>query len=129
DRQWQSGHFMEAFESVPNLLDLVKNPFLLTLTLTALPDVVSPDRLQDLKQVKITRVALYDHFLVEWIRRGKTRLVNHELSAESKNAFKKLSDDFEKNCTSFLKKIVRSIYKEQSGRPVVDYQLSSDRGT
>ncbi|KAF9176368.1 hypothetical protein BGZ51_000854, partial [Haplosporangium sp. Z 767] len=34
---WQAKDYMEAFDKVPNLLDLVKNPFLLALSLEVLP--------------------------------------------------------------------------------------------
>src|SRR5690606_38070581 len=43
-----------------------------------------------------------------------------------KRAFGELDEDLLQHGTIFLKNLARSIYKEQRGRPVVDYQPLKD---
>src|SRR5688572_9508556 len=71
-RTWTTDDYMDKLTSIPNLLDLVKNPFLLTLALEGLPDAIAGK--QDLSTIKLTRVQLYDVFVVHWLEVNKRRL-------------------------------------------------------
>ncbi|KAG0305573.1 hypothetical protein BGZ98_003921, partial [Dissophora globulifera] len=51
----QAADYLQALESIPSLQDLVKNPFMLTLTMEVLPRMVDPG--QDFSSVRVTRVA------------------------------------------------------------------------
>ncbi|KAF9281249.1 hypothetical protein BGZ88_011726, partial [Linnemannia elongata] len=53
-RTWTTKDYMDKLTTIPNLMDLVKNPFLLSLSLEALPGVTEGH--QDLSAIKITRV-------------------------------------------------------------------------
>ncbi|KAG0058572.1 WD_REPEATS_REGION domain-containing protein, partial [Linnemannia elongata] len=55
-RIWVTKDYMDKLEAIPNLMDLVKNPFLLTLCLEALPNVVKGK--SNLSRLRITRVQL-----------------------------------------------------------------------
>ncbi|KAG0055046.1 hypothetical protein BGZ90_005837, partial [Linnemannia elongata] len=57
-RTWVTKDYMDKLTTIPNLMDLVRNPFLLTLALEALPSVVHGR--SDLSRLKITRAELYD---------------------------------------------------------------------
>lgn len=60
-RVWQKADYMHALTAIANLIDLVTNPFLLTLCLEALPSVVQGKT--DLSSLRVTRLQLYDNFV------------------------------------------------------------------
>ncbi|KAF9178248.1 hypothetical protein BGZ50_007948, partial [Haplosporangium sp. Z 11] len=127
---WKSEDYLNALDKVPNLLGLVKNPFLLTLSLEVLPRVVDVGQIQDLTGARITRVALYDQFVEQWLERGKKRVGGNYLNPQATAAFDTLVDGgFTQNGIHFLKKLASAIYKEQAGHPVVEYSYFKDEGT
>ncbi|KAG0347888.1 hypothetical protein BGZ54_004768, partial [Gamsiella multidivaricata] len=93
-----------------------------------LPRMVDPG--QDLSAIRVTRVALYDQFVEQWLERGKKRLVKKkDLSYQEKKVFENLSDDgFAQNGVTFLKALATAMYKEQGGNPVVEYSPFRDQG-
>ncbi|KAF9944067.1 hypothetical protein BGZ72_002840, partial [Mortierella alpina] len=86
-RPWVTKDYMHNLTTIPNLMDLVTNPFLLILSLGALPSVVKDKK--DLTTVRITRVALYDHFVEHWIGANKRRLKNQKLEQSSRMVLSK----------------------------------------
>ncbi|KAG0349437.1 hypothetical protein BG005_010972 [Podila minutissima] len=127
---WRAKSYLEALEQVPNLMDLIKNPFLLTLSLSVLPRVVDVDKIQDLSDAKVTRVGLYDLFVEHWLERGKRRVGSKDLSQQARTAFETLVDEgFIANGVDFLKRLAAAIYKEQGGHPVVEYSRFKDADT
>jgi WD40 repeat protein len=125
---WETKEYEQALDIIPGLKDLVKNPFLMTLSLEVLPRMVDPG--ERLSATQITRVALYDQFIVHWLERGKKRLSEKELSSQAKAAFESLVDEgFTQNGIDFLKKLAVAIYKEQGGQPIVKYSRFKDEGT
>jgi hypothetical protein len=58
---WQAEDYKQALELIPSLKELVRNSFLMTLSLEVLPLIVIPG--QHLSRYHITRVPLYDHFV------------------------------------------------------------------
>ncbi|KAF9362227.1 hypothetical protein BGX34_006568 [Mortierella sp. NVP85] len=125
---WREGDYDRALKLIPNLKDLVKNPFLMALSLDVLPRIVDPG--QHLSNALITRTTLYDHFVEQWLERGKKRLVEKDLSVLAKDAFERLSaEGFTRNGIEYLKKFAVAIYKEQGGHPVVKYSQLVDEGS
>ncbi|KAG0244123.1 hypothetical protein BGX31_009775 [Mortierella sp. GBA43] len=125
---WKTEDYLQTLDLVPSLKDLVKNPFLLTLSLEVLPRMVDPG--QTLSASLVTRVTLYDQFVEQWLERGKKRLGEKELSFQARSAFDSLSDEgFAQNGIDFLKRLAVAIYKEQNGQPVVEYSRFKDEGT
>ncbi|KAG0216951.1 hypothetical protein BGX31_000395 [Mortierella sp. GBA43] len=117
---WEVDEYKKALDSIPSLKDLVRNPFLMSLSLEVLPRIVDPG--QGLSEIHVTRVALYDHFIENWLERGKKRLGEKNLSPQARAAFENLSDEgFTRNGIAYLKKLSAAIYKEQSGQPIVSY--------
>ncbi|OAQ23322.1 WD40 repeat-like protein [Linnemannia elongata AG-77] len=127
-RTWVKKDFMDKLEAIPNLMDLARNPFLLTLSLESLPTVVQGKA--DLTRLKITRAELYDTFVKHWISVNKRRLQDQKLRESSQIALDILCDDgFERNGILYQMDLAASIFQEQDGRPVVDYSPLRDRKT
>jgi len=125
---WQARDYTQALDLIPSLKELVKNPFLMTLSLEVLPRIVDPG--EHLSTAHITRVALYDHFIKQWLERGKKRLEEKDLNPQTKAAFESLSrEGFTQNGLDFLKRLSTAIYKEQDGHPIVKYSRYKDEGT
>jgi len=122
---WGVKEYMDVLDHIPSLKELVKNPFLMSLSLEVLPRMVDPG--QDLRTTRITRVALYDQFVEHWLDRGKKRLGEKNLSPQARAAFESLSDEgFTQSGMDFLKKLCVAIYKEQGGQPIVRYSRYKD---
>ncbi|CAO3565225.1 unnamed protein product [Mortierella alpina] len=125
---WGTENYMEKLRSIPNLMELVKNPFLLSLALRALPDVVKDAR--DITSIKVTRLTLYNSFVDQWLDTSKKRLRTIKLLADAESARQELlDDDFVKIVLDFLKDLAAAIFKEQDGNPVVQYTHRSDKTT
>jgi len=122
---WESKDYKQALDLIPSLKELVKNPFLMTLSLEVMPRMMDPG--EHLSATHITKVGLYDHFIEHWLERGKKRLGEKKLNPQSKAAFEGLIDEgFTRNGIDFLKKLAVSIYKEQHGQPIVEYSRYKD---
>ncbi|KAG0268735.1 hypothetical protein BGZ95_002326, partial [Linnemannia exigua] len=127
-RTWVKADYMDKLMSIPNLMDLVKNPFLLTLALEALPDVVEGK--SDLAKLRLTRVQLYDTFCNHWLCVNKRRLLEQKLKDEKLRALEDLlTDGFEQDGIDFQKKLAAAIFQKQEGRPVVEYSQRRDKST
>ncbi|KAF9957564.1 hypothetical protein BGZ65_001989, partial [Modicella reniformis] len=125
---WKTEDYLETLDHIPSLKELVKNPFLMTLSLEVLPRMVDPG--QPFSITHVTKVSLYDQFVEQWLERGKRRLGEKGLSDQAKAAFESLSDEgFTLNGIDYLKKLSAAIYKEQGGQPVVEYSRFKDEGS
>jgi len=124
---WQVEDYLQALEHIPSLKDLVRNPFLMTLSLEVLPRMVDPGHIS---ATRVTRVGLYDHFIQQWLERGKKRIGEKDLNPQVRAAFESLSDEgFTRNGIEYFKKLAVAIYKLQSGRPIVEYSRIVDEGS
>ncbi|KAG9064402.1 hypothetical protein KI688_003590 [Linnemannia hyalina] len=127
-RTWVKEDYMDKLEVIPNLMDLVRNPFLLTLSLEALPTVVQGKI--DLSRLRVTRAELYDTFVRHWMGVNKRRLQDQHLSESSQIALDILcADGFERHGILYQMDLAASIFQEQDGKPVVDYSHMRDRKT
>lgn len=125
-RMWQRVDYMRTMTAIPNLIDLVTNPFLLTLCLEALPSVVQGKT--DLSSLCVTRIQLYDSFVANWLGVNKRRLQDQLLTDESRKFFEELKEEgFEMNGIKFQQNLAMAIFKEQDGLPIVDYIHRRDR--
>jgi len=125
---WRVEEYKQALEDIPSLKDLVKNPFLMTVSLEVLPRMVDPGK--NLSTTSVTRVTLYDHFVEQWLERGKKRHREKDLTDQAKAAFDKLSaEGFTLNGIEYIKRLAVAIYKEQDGHPVVRYSQLIDEGS
>ena len=122
---WGAKDYKQALDLIPSLKELVRNPFLMTLSLEVMPRMMDPG--EHLSATHVTKVGLYDHFIEHWLERGKRRLGEKKLSPQSRAAFESLIDEgFTRNGIDFLKKLAVAIYKEQDGQPIVEYSRYKD---
>jgi len=125
---WEVDEYKKSLDLIPTLKELVKNPFLMSLSLEVLPRMVDPG--QDLSAAKITRMALYDQFIEHWLERGKKRIGERNLTPQARSAFESLSDEgFTRNGIDYLKKLSVAIYREQGGQPVITYSRYKDENS
>ncbi|KAF9957305.1 hypothetical protein BGZ72_001943 [Mortierella alpina] len=126
---WSVENYRSVLDKIPSLRDLVKNPFLLKLSLDVLPHLVEPGQ-KDLAAAKVTRVALYDQFIEQWFERGKKRLVGKDMTGQERRAFESLSDEgFALHGIAFLKRLAADIYDKQGGNPVIEYSRVEVEGS
>ncbi|KAG9061300.1 hypothetical protein KI688_007638 [Linnemannia hyalina] len=128
-RTWDTKDYMDRLTTIPNLLDLVRNPFLLSLALEALPGVTEGK--QDLSTIKITRAHLYDTFVSHWLDVNKRRFErNNALSMNDRDMLNQLvSAGFNSLGLDYATKLARAIFDRQDGKPVVKYVHLSDKNT
>ncbi|KAF9560156.1 hypothetical protein EC968_006332 [Mortierella alpina] len=125
---WTAEDYQCAIKRIPNLQDLVRNPFLLSLALEVLPRLV--DLSKDLTSSQISRVTLYDRFVEQWVERGQKRLIERSKSGDDQVAFEILSEDgFTQNAIDFVKNLAVAIFDEQDGMPIVEYSPIRDKSS
>lgn len=123
---WSAEEYMDKMTAIPNVMDLVKNPFLLTLALKALPGLVASNK--DLSSIRITRVGLYDTFVHQWLEMNRLRLQRIALTKDEQEAFNALEDaGFLSYGIDYLRRLSVAIFKEQDGNPVVQYIHLQDK--
>ncbi|KAF9177416.1 hypothetical protein BGZ50_008792, partial [Haplosporangium sp. Z 11] len=127
---WSAEDYMTKLRSIPNMMELVRNPFLLTLSLRALPDVAK--NAIDLNKIKVTRLTLYDFFIKQWLEVNTLRLTTthyrSKLSRKEESTLQELLDEgFVPIAIGFLKDLAAAIFREQDGNPVVEYSSRSDK--
>ncbi|KAG9070428.1 hypothetical protein KI688_007964 [Linnemannia hyalina] len=128
-RAWDTKDYMDRLTAIPNLLDLVRNPFLLSLSLEALPGVTEGK--QDLSTIEITRAHLYDTFVNHWLDVNRRRLErNNALSKDDRDMLNQLVNaGFNTVGLDYATKLAGAIFDRQDGKPVVKYVHLSDKNT
>ncbi|KAK3824000.1 MAG: WD40-repeat-containing domain protein [Linnemannia elongata] len=117
---WTKDDYMDKLRKIPNLMDLVSNPFLLKLSLDALPEVVKSK--SDLTEITITRVELYDSFVKRWLAINLSRLESTTLKPEELEELQNIKDaDFVLEGLIFQQRLAKAIFENQDGHPVVNY--------
>ncbi|KAG0318080.1 hypothetical protein BGZ97_004367 [Linnemannia gamsii] len=125
---WSADEYMDKLTAIPNVMDLVKNPFLLTLALKALPGLAASNK--DLTRVRITRAGLYDKFIDQWLETNRLRLQNNTLRNNEQEAFNALEDDDFIGCgIDYLRRLSAAIFEKQDGNPVVQYIHRQDKNS
>ncbi|KAF9108192.1 high-affinity Zn(2+) transporter zrt1 [Mortierella sp. GBA35] len=122
---WSTKEYMDRMAKIPNLMELVTDPFLLTLALETLQTSEGFD-----SNKPITRVILYDKFVDQWMEINKQRLEDSPLSKEDRSTFHMLLDDsFTRRGTDYLKELPAAMFKEQAGNSVVYDSQAEDNNT
>ncbi|KAG0293936.1 hypothetical protein BGZ96_002050, partial [Linnemannia gamsii] len=125
---WSAEKYLYKLWSVPRLMELVTNPFMLTVALKALPTVPNSNTYDH--QIKMTRLSLYQSFVAEWIRLGKLRLLSIKLEPGMAKILEGLLDDgFSSAVVDYLKDVAAAIFQEQDGNPVVHFSPRKDAMT
>ncbi|KAG0312666.1 hypothetical protein BGZ97_010972 [Linnemannia gamsii] len=124
---WEVKDYMDRLTAIPHLMDLVSNPFLLTLALEALPQVAAFEK--DFSTIRITRVGLYDGFARQWLENNRKRLLESPLNESEKKEFKQLAEEgFVGHGIRFQKALAEAIFRKQGGQPVVRYNRRTEGG-
>ncbi|KAG9067685.1 hypothetical protein KI688_011272 [Linnemannia hyalina] len=127
-RTWTTKDYMDRLTTIPNLMDLVRNPFVLTLALEALPLVTEGK--QDLSAIDISRVQLYDTFVKHWLDVNKRRLESNALSAKDREILDQLLEaGFTSMGVDYSIGLASAIFEKQNGNPVVRYTHLKDNNT
>ncbi|KAG0287737.1 Transducin (beta)-like 1 X-linked receptor 1 [Linnemannia gamsii] len=125
-RTWTTMDYMDSLTAIPNLMDLVKNPFLLTLSLEALPGVT--EGRQNLSLIQISRVQLYDIFVRHWLDVNSRRLLRNTLCKEDRETLEQLLEaGFTSMGIDFSTRLATAIFEHQDGNPVVQYVHLKDK--
>ncbi|KAG0273475.1 hypothetical protein BGZ95_010716 [Linnemannia exigua] len=126
-RTWTKQAYMDKLTAIPNIMDLVRTPFLLSLVLETLPSVVHNTR--DPSRVRVSRAQLYDVFVKKWLRGSEKRLTqNVRLHNSSRRALDELlGDGFEQLGNRYQIDLARAIFLQQGGKLVVDYTHRQDK--
>ncbi|KAF9358918.1 hypothetical protein BGX26_000622 [Mortierella sp. AD094] len=124
---WEEADYDQSFKRIPNLQELVKNPFLLAMSLEVLPIMV--DLQKDVfSTVRVNQISLYDQFLKVWLKRGKKRLQEKTKSEQEQKAFRCLDeDDFMQNGIEHFKRLAVVMY--EAGIMVVEYNRAQHKTT
>ncbi|KAK3841816.1 MAG: hypothetical protein J3R72DRAFT_491132 [Linnemannia gamsii] len=122
---WTTDDYMYRLAGIRDLMALVSNPFLLSLALVALPGLVSTK--EELRNVRVSRVELYDIFADNWLICGLKRLRNSTMSEADRDAFEILESDFLPAAKEYLKELSTAIFKKQGGNPVVTFDERKDK--
>ncbi|KAG0308153.1 hypothetical protein BGZ98_008810 [Dissophora globulifera] len=122
--EWTATDYMEMLEGIPNLMDLVKNPYLLTVSLGVLPDII--DMEEDLSSINVTTIVLYDVSMGKWMIRSKEYLRKQELLLlpAEQAALNRLFNDnisFEQHCIRFMKDLSTLVMEEHAGVSKIEY--------
>ncbi|KAF9340287.1 hypothetical protein BGZ91_002750 [Linnemannia elongata] len=126
--QWKAQEYNHMLNWIPSLKAMVRNPFLLTLALEAMPSLVGAGRAKnDLLQIKVNRIVLYDAVVQQWISNAKDRLEQNSLSEAEAEALDDLRQfGFKLKVIEYLKGLATDIFKEQDGSPQVLFSGESD---
>ncbi|KAF9123078.1 hypothetical protein BGW39_009290, partial [Mortierella sp. 14UC] len=126
DTPWKASDYMAKLSGIPGLLDLVRNPFHLWMSLETLPTLVGGER--DMSKVRVSRSELYDAFTKRSIDVAKRRQQRKSMNASELEVFETLLDDtFQSRVIGFLKDLAIDIFKEQEGNPVIRQTGSIDK--
>ncbi|KAG0287164.1 hypothetical protein BGZ96_008882 [Linnemannia gamsii] len=121
-------NYMYMLITIPHLMDLVRNPFLLLLALEALPDITKDTN--DLSTIKIVRVQLYDTFVDHWLNVNKRRLRSNALSEEDYDTLEKLEEaGFTAMGVDYSRRLASAMYNYQDGKVIVKYVHLQDKAT
>ncbi|KAK3837943.1 MAG: hypothetical protein JOS17DRAFT_379036 [Linnemannia elongata] len=119
-RSWVTEDYMRMLTTIPNLMDLVKNPFLLTLALEALPSVTQIQLTPS--NINVMRIQLFEVFVTHWFSVNKRRLQSCNLYDDERQMLEYMLDDgIEPMGASFSSQLAQEIFDKQDGRPVVQY--------
>lgn len=125
---WNAEEYLQKLRTIKDLMELVKNPFMLTVALRALPAVVNG--ITDISKIKMTRLSLYQSFVGHWIHLGKLRLLSMKMDAAAMDVLEDLLDDgFSNAVIDFLKDVAVAIFNEQDGNPIVQFTQRKDGTT
>ncbi|KAF8962801.1 hypothetical protein BGZ46_001109 [Entomortierella lignicola] len=124
---WTSQQYMDRLKEIVNLMDLIKNPFMLRMVMETLPKIKR-------RVAKITRAELYDEFTELHFETELRRLVGQNarnaMAPDCATYFSEIQgEDFVHLGVEFSKDLAYAMFKEQDGQNSVQYSSVMDEGT
>ncbi|KAF9934471.1 hypothetical protein FBU30_001964 [Linnemannia zychae] len=120
---WTFDQYMDALANIPHLLDLVRDPYLLSLTLVQLPVIAGTQR--DIS--KISFDVLYKCIFDNWVAIQKRHVYSNTMSMEEQKAILELNtNEIVKFSLQYMKDLALEIFTKQGGNPMVHYSHLSD---
>ncbi|KAG9064825.1 hypothetical protein KI688_003085 [Linnemannia hyalina] len=127
-RVWTVPQYKETLNDIPNLMELVKNPYILSFILELLPAIAGPPH--DVSRSRVSFDELYKYIFDDWMKVGKLRLHGKTGNSVEQQALSMLMEDgFEPRCMEYLKDLAVNIFERQGGDPVVEYVHLRHRNT
>ncbi|KAF9271988.1 hypothetical protein BGZ88_005338, partial [Linnemannia elongata] len=109
---WAVPQYLETLRDIPSLMELVENPFILSIVLTMLSTMTNPER--DVLRSPISFDALYKHIFGRWIKVAERRLYSRVMARDEDTEFRDLRcSGFEENCMAYMKRLVVKILENQ----------------
>ncbi|KAF9903846.1 wD repeat domain [Linnemannia zychae] len=123
---WDVRQYMELLANIPNLMELVKNPFILSFVMDILPEFAGSAQAGSRSRVSFD--ALYKRIFGEWLSVGKRRLNSMPMAERESIAFSKLQEiGISEAVLGRLKELAVEIYARQGDDPVVRYSHFRDK--
>ncbi|KAF9899339.1 hypothetical protein EC991_009083, partial [Linnemannia zychae] len=124
--EWDEQGYMKILADIPNLMELVRNPYILSFVLRLLPEFVGSTKGAFMSRVSFD--ALYKRIFDNWMTVAKVRLNLKKMSGKESTAFNELLDSgFSETFMETLKELAVDIYSRQAGDPVVKYSHYHDK--
>ncbi|KAG0249673.1 hypothetical protein BGZ95_007457, partial [Linnemannia exigua] len=80
--KWSADDYMNKLSKMYGLMELVSNPFLLSLAVRALPKTTQSEN--DMSNIQLTSVQLYDTFTEQWLKKSMHQLQDRVLTSEER---------------------------------------------
>ncbi|KAF9911790.1 hypothetical protein EC991_002092, partial [Linnemannia zychae] len=117
---WSIQDYMDALTNIPNLMELVENPYILSFILKLLPTITTPT--QDVSKPGVSLDAVYKHIFDNWMEVGKRRLRSKEMSRGEREAFDEMTDyGFEAECMRYLQDLAVEVFRNQTDVSFIQY--------
>ncbi|KAG0254385.1 hypothetical protein BGZ95_006049, partial [Linnemannia exigua] len=123
---WSAQQYMDALKDTPNLMELVRNPYILSFILQLLPIITTPT--QDVSRTEVSLDVLFRHIFMKLVEAGKRRLASKDMDLQELSVFGNLLDyGFGGACMEYQRELSFKIFKKQRGDPVVRYWHLRDK--
>ncbi|KAF8947588.1 hypothetical protein BGZ47_008606 [Haplosporangium gracile] len=111
---WRTQDYMDRLTTIPNLLDLVKTPLLLSIALDVLPGVTEGKH--NMLTIKVTRVQFYDNVAEHRLEDEKGRL------KEDRNMLDRLINaHFISKGIDYSTRLAQAIFDKNNGKSMIHY--------
>ncbi|KAF9916770.1 WD_REPEATS_REGION domain-containing protein [Lobosporangium transversale] len=112
---WDAEDYSRAFRLIPDYDELKRNPFLLSMSLQVLPQMMGPGQSST---PEIKRISIYDQFIQLWYEKK----LKDVLELEDKRTLELLSDGkFAQKGIKYIVSLATAIYRHQGNNAVVEY--------
>ncbi|KAF9118994.1 wD repeat domain, partial [Mortierella sp. 14UC] len=119
-RVWSAQDYMDTLTDIPNLMELVENPYILSFILGLLPLLTTPTH--NLSRSGVSLDAVYKHIFDNWMEVGKRRLFSKEKNKGESEAFEEMIEcGFEEVCMEYLLDLAVEVFKNQDDVSFVQY--------